>query len=77
MSEEKEVGAGELLGGGSDLSRKTVEYNGKVWTIKKKNYTGFWTVERLEEREDGIYRIRSSISPNVMPNDHPHFAKLI
>lgn len=71
------VGTDALLGDGADLAGRSVEYWGQLWTITEKNYLGDWNVERLEEREDGRYRIRSSIAPHILPTSHPHFARLV
>lgn len=74
---EKGIESTVLLGGGGDLAGRLVEYWGHVWTVTEKNYTGFWNVERYENRGDGEYKIRSSIAPNVSPENHPHFARLL
>lgn len=71
------VGSTALLGDGADLAGRSVEYWGHVWTITAQNNLGDWNVERFEEREDGRYRIRSSIAPHVLPTFHPHFARLV
>ena len=65
------------LGGGIDLTGRLVEYWGHVWTITEKNYLGEWRVVRYEDRPDGRARITSTISARVLPEDHPHYAKLI
>jgi hypothetical protein len=67
----------EILGNGEDLTGRQVEYWDDVWTITKKNYLGDWEVERQEIRESGNVKIKSSIDAFILPEDHPHYAKLV
>lgn len=69
--------ANELLAGGADITGRLVEYCGDVWTVSEKNYLGDWDVVRYEERENGRYKITSSIAPIVLPETHGHFARLV
>ena len=70
--------AGEvLIGGGADITGRSVEYWGGVWTITGRNYLGDWTVETFEDRPSGRVRIRASISATELPEAHPHFARLM
>ena len=66
-----------ILGDGADLTGREVDYWGHRWRITGKNYCGDWDVERIEERADGAYRIRSSVCGNVVSADHPHLAVLV
>ncbi|MFG8752966.1 hypothetical protein ACEPU1_32125 [Pseudomonas aeruginosa] len=66
-----------LLGGGTDITGRLVEYWGEVWTVKGRNYIGDWDVERSEARQAGAVKITSSIAPTVLPEAHPHFARLV
>lgn len=66
-----------LLGGGADISGRLVEYWGQVWTVKERNYIGDWDVERREARPTGAVMITSSIAPTVLPETHPHYARLV
>lgn len=66
-----------LLGGGANITGRLVEYWGQVWTVKGRNYIGDWDVERSEARPTGAVKITSSIAPTVLPETHPHFARLV
>lgn len=63
-----------LLGGGADLTGRKVVVFGDTWTITGKNYLGDWEIERPSERPG--YVTKSSISAEVLPEGHPHHAKL-
>lgn len=67
----------EMLGGGANITGRLVEYWGQVWTVKGRNFTGDWDVERNEVRPTGAVKITSSIAPTVLPERHPHFARLV
>ncbi|MBW6123145.1 hypothetical protein KZ843_09630 [Pseudomonas aeruginosa] len=66
-----------LLGDGADITGRLVEYWGQVWTVKGLNYIGDWEVERNEARLTGAVKITSSVAPTVLPETHPHFARLV
>lgn len=70
-------GQDALLGNGTDITGRLVEYWGQVWTVKGPNYIGDWSVERTEARPTGAVKITSSIAPTVLPDTHPHFARLV
>lgn len=69
--------SGDWLDDGADLTGRRVEYWGHEWEVIGKNYLGDWDVVRFEEREDGRYRIKSSIAPKVLDTNHPHYARLL
>lgn len=64
-----------LLGGGADLTGRQVEAFGDTWTITGKNYLGDWEIERPSERSG--YVTKSSTSAEVLPEGHPHYARLL
>jgi hypothetical protein len=66
-----------LLGDGMDITGRQIDYWGDIWTVTGKNYLGDWDVERFEARPDGRYKITSSISAEVLPETHGHFARLL
>lgn len=66
-----------LLGDGMDITGRQVDYWGDTWTVTGKNYLGDWDVERFEMRPDGRFKITSSISSEVLPEAHGHFARLV
>jgi hypothetical protein len=66
-----------LLGDGADLTGRQVEYWGDIWTIVEKNYLGDWEVQRREYRPTGAVKVTCSIDPHVLPEEHPHYAKLV
>ena len=66
-----------LLGDGLDVTGRQVEYWGSVWTITGKNYLGDWDVERLERRPSGDVKVTSTIDAFVLPDEHPHHARLV
>jgi hypothetical protein len=66
-----------LLGDGLDITGRQVEYWGEIWTISGQNHLEDWDVERFETRSDGRYKIMSSISSEVLPETHGHFARLV
>jgi hypothetical protein len=66
-----------LLGDGMDITGRQVEYWGDTWTITGKNYLGDWDLERFEMRTDGRFKITSSISSEILPEAHGHFARLV
>lgn len=70
-------GTESLLGEGMDLTGATVSYWGQIWTVVGKNYLGDWGVVRYEQRGDEVIRIGSSIAPNILPAEHPHYAELV
>ena len=70
-------GAKNLLSDGMDLTGATVSYWGQTWTIVGKNYLGDWDVVRYEQRNGENIRIGSSIAPNILPTEHPHYAELV
>jgi hypothetical protein len=59
------------------LIGRQVHYWGRTWTVVAKNYLGDWDVERFELRDDGRYRICSTISPRSLPESHPHYAEVL
>jgi hypothetical protein len=66
------------LGGGGDLTGRSVNFFGRCWTITGKNYLGDWDVECREKRDDGTFVLRSSsISSRLLPESHGHFAELL
>jgi hypothetical protein len=66
-----------LLGDGLDITGRQVDYWGEMWTVTGMNYLGDWDVERFEMRPDGRVKITSSISSEVLPETHGHFARLV
>lgn len=66
-----------LLGDGADITGRQVEYCWHIWTVTGKNHTGDWDVVRHEERPGGGVTITSSIDATVLPETHPHFARLV
>jgi hypothetical protein len=70
-------GMAALLGDGTDITGRLVEYWGGVWTITGKNYLGDWNIERREVRPGHCVNITSSIAATVLPDAHPHFARLV
>lgn len=69
--------SGDLLEDGANMVGARVFYFGHYWTVIGKNYLGDWDVERFEDRKDGRFRIESSIAPEILPYDHPHFVEVI
>ena len=66
-----------LLGDGADLTGRQVEYWGDVWTIIGKNYLGDWEVQKREYRPSGAVKVTCSIDAHILPEEHPHYAKLV
>jgi hypothetical protein len=66
-----------LLGNGTNITGRQVEYWGSVWTITGKNYLGDWEVERREHRPTGGVKVASSVDAFVLPEEHPHHARLM
>ena len=69
--------AATLLGRGTDISGRLVEYFGGIWTVKGKSYIRNWDVQRREVRQTGAVQITSSISATVLPETHRHFARIV
>ena len=65
-----------LLGDGADIAGMLVEYWGDFWIVTGKNHLGDWDVERHENRPTGRVKVSSSISAGILPETHPHFARL-
>lgn len=65
------------LGGGKDITGCRVLYFGMEWVVTGKNYLGDWTVERIDYIEGHKIRSRTSISSEVLPPDHAHFAIIL
>jgi len=74
---KSDIDPSALLGGGLDISGRQVEYFGEVWTVTGKNYLGDWDVERPECRPTGPVRVKSSIDAQILPEEHPHYARLL
>jgi hypothetical protein len=72
VNEEKPV-----LGAGSDITGRQIQYCGFIWTVTGKNYLGDWDVERIEQRPTGSVKMTSSIDAFVLSAEHPHYALLI
>ena len=62
---------------GCDLTGRLVEYFGCQWIIGGQNYCGDWDVVRFRKDGGATIRCESSISAFVLPDDHPHYAKLL
>lgn len=66
-----------LLGGGVDLNGRQIEFWGHVWTVVGKNYLWWWDAVRHEHLADGTVKVTTQIAPDVLPETHSKYARLL
>jgi hypothetical protein len=66
-----------LLDYGADLTGHHVEYWGGEWIVEEMTYLGSWSVVQHYQRDGEPWTRRSSIGAELLPETHPHFARLI